>query len=135
MKNTVFDSYALLAFIFDEPGADQVADTFKLALQDKKRIFMCTVNWSETMYITIRAKSKNAWKSTQSHLRDLPIQLVEADIALSEVAAEFKASCEMSLADAYAAALTKVKKAELVTGDPAFEALKQTLKHIVWLDQ
>jgi ribonuclease VapC len=135
LKNTVFDSYALLAFIFDEPGAETVAETFKLALQDKKRIFITTVNWSEVMVITIRAKGKNAWKTVQSHLHDLPIEIVDADLALSEAAAEFKAAHKMSLADAYAAALTKIKKAELVTGDPEFRAVESLVKKIVWLEK
>ena len=36
------------------------------------------------------------------------------------------------LADAFAAALAREKKAELVTGDPEFQALKKELK-VVWL--
>ena len=37
-----------------------------------------------------------------------------------------------SLADAFAAALAKEKKAELVTGDPEFKALEKEIK-IHWL--
>jgi len=135
LKNVVFDSYALLAYLFDEPGAETVSETFKQALTDKKRIYICTVNWAEVMYRTIRVKGKNAWKSVQSHLQDLPFEIVDADQALSEAAAEFKASHKISLADAYAAALTKEKRAELMTGDPEFEPLEAALKTIVWLNQ
>ena len=42
---------------------------------------------------------------------------------------------KMSLADAFAAALAKTKKAELVTGDPEFKPLEGALKGIVWLKQ
>lgn len=38
----------------------------------------------------------------------------------------------MSLADAFAAALAKEKKAELVTGDPEFKALEDEIR-INWL--
>jgi predicted nucleic acid-binding protein len=133
LKNTVFDSYALLAYLFDAPGAETVSDCFKLALAGKKRIFLCTVNWSEIMYITIRAKGKNAWKTVQSHLLDLPIEMVDADRFLSEDAAEFKAAYKLSLADAYAAALAKVKNAELLTGDPEFTSIENSFNKIVWL--
>lgn len=135
MKNAVFDSYALLAFIFDESGADVVADYFKLALEDKKRISICTVNWSEVMYRTLRAQGTGAWKRAQSHLLDLPIEIVDADRPLNEAAAEFKAAYKMSLADAFAAALTKSKKGELVTGNPEFRPLEGMLKGIVWLNR
>jgi predicted nucleic acid-binding protein len=38
----------------------------------------------------------------------------------------------MSYADAFAAALAKIKNAELVTGDPEFKALEKEIK-INWL--
>ncbi|MEX2607936.1 MAG: type II toxin-antitoxin system VapC family toxin [Kiritimatiellia bacterium] len=129
----VFDSYALLAFIFDEPGAETVADIFKQALTDKRRISICTVNWAEVIVSTIRVKGKTAWKTVHSHLQDLPFEIVDADQTLSEAAAEFKAAHKITLANAYAAALTKTKRAELVTGDPEFEPLEKILKQLVWL--
>ena len=135
MKNAVFDSFALLAFIFNESDADRVADYFKKALVDKKRIFISTVNWAEVMYRVIRAQGRTAWKAVQSRLHDLPIELVNADLTLSEAAAEFKAEHRMSLADAYAAALAQIKNAELVTGDAEFQPLERVLKRIVWLKQ
>ena len=52
--------------------------------------------------------------------------------ALADIAADFKARFKMSLADAFAAALAKEKKAELVTGDPEFRPLHQEIK-IHWL--
>jgi predicted nucleic acid-binding protein len=48
------------------------------------------------------------------------------------VAADFKARHRLSLADAFAAALAKELKAELVTGDPEFKTLEKELK-IHWL--
>ena len=50
----------------------------------------------------------------------------------SALAAEFKTRFKLSLADAFAAALAKEKKAELVTGDPEFKALEKEIK-INWL--
>lgn len=133
MKNAVFDSTALLAYLFDGPGAETVAEYFKLALQDKKRIFICSVNWCEVMDRTLRAKGKPAWKTARSHLRDLPMEVVDTDLALSEAAAEIKTAHKISLAGAYAAALTKSRKAELVTGDSDFEVFENFLNRIVWL--
>jgi len=47
-------------------------------------------------------------------------------------AAQLKASHKLSLADAFAAALAKEKKAELVTGDPEFKPLEKEVK-VHWL--
>ncbi len=52
--------------------------------------------------------------------------------ALADTAADFKARFKLSLADAFAAALAREKKAELATGDPEFRLLEQEIK-IHWL--
>jgi hypothetical protein len=39
----------------------------------------------------------------------------------------------MSYADCFAAALAKIKNAELVTGDPEFKAVEHELKKVRWL--
>jgi len=137
MKNAVLDSFAVLSFLRNEAGADIVKDYFSKSLQEKKRLFVCSVNWAEIGYMVIRKRGLSAWKLTQAHLKDFPIEVVETDPGVTEQAAEFKAANKMSLADAYAAALAKSKQAELVTGDPEFKPLEEngTLKEIVWLKQ
>jgi len=67
---------------------------------------------------------------TRDH--DAPIEFHAADRRLADVAAGFKARFKISLADAFAAALAKERKAELVTGDPEFRALDKEIK-IRWL--
>jgi len=51
---------------------------------------------------------------------------------LVETAGDFKANHRISLADAFAAALAKEKKAELVTGDPEFKAMEKEIR-IEWV--
>lgn len=60
-----------------------------------------------------------------AELASLPIDVVGVgdDLKLARLAAQFKGSHEVSLADAFAAALANEKKAELVAGDPEFKAL------------
>ena len=65
-------------------------------------------------------------------MQGLPIDFHSTNRALADTAADFKARFKMSLADAFAAALAKEKKAELVTGDPEFKALEKEIK-INWL--
>jgi predicted nucleic acid-binding protein len=62
----------------------------------------------------------------------MPIELVEADLQLARQAAIYKATNKMSYADAFAAALAKIKNAELATGDPEFKPLEKEIK-INWL--
>ena len=54
------------------------------------------------------------------------------DRELAEIAASLKAEYDLGLADAFAAALAKNKKAELVTADHEFKSVEKEIK-IIWL--
>jgi predicted nucleic acid-binding protein len=58
----------------------------------------------------------------------LPIKFHQGTRELSDLAADFKSRFSISLADAFAAALAKALNAELVTGDPEFNALQGEIK-------
>lgn len=71
------------------------------------------------MQYTIRRKEGNeSWAETARVLESLPIEFHPVTRPLADLAAGLKARYKLSLADAYAAALAKERKAELVTGDP-----------------
>lgn len=65
-------------------------------------------------------------------LETLPIEFHPATRTLADTAADLKPRIKMSLAGAFAAALAREKKAELVTGDPKFKPLEKKIK-ILWL--
>jgi len=65
-------------------------------------------------------------------IEGLGIKIVEVDWALTRQAAAFKANGNISYADCFAAALAKLEKAELVTGDQEFKALGGEIK-IAWV--
>ena len=62
-----------------------------------------------------------------------PIEFHPVTRSLADLAAAYKACHRLSLADAFAAALAKEKKAELVTGDKEFKALEKEIR-IHWLE-
>lgn len=128
----VLDSHALLAFLRDEAGAEMVGAVLEKAGQRDQPVHMTEVNYAEVQY-TVRRKDGDAvWRTIASELRAAPIEFHPADRRLADTAAGFKARFKLSLADAFAAALAKEKKAELVTGDPEFKALEKEIK-ISWL--
>ena len=65
-------------------------------------------------------------------LTRLGIEFVDADLTLAHEAGGFKSKYKMSFADCFAAALTKQKKALLLTGDREFKQV-ETLITIDWL--
>ena len=128
----VLDSHALLALLRDEPGAEVVATILEKAGQRDQPVHMTEVNYAEVQYTIRRKDGDAAWQTIAGELVAAPIQFHPADRRLADLAADFKTRFKMSLADAFAAALAKEKKAELVTGDPEFKALEKEIK-INWL--
>ena len=128
----VLDSYALLALLRDEPGAEIVAGLLERAGQQNRSVHMTEVNYAEVQYTIRRKDGETVWASVAGELLAAPIEFHAADRRLADVAAGFKARFKISLADAFAAALAKERKAELVTGDLEFRALEKEIK-IRWL--
>ena len=95
-------------------------------------VHMTEVNYAEVQYIVRRKDGDAAWQTIAGELVSAPIQFHPADRRLADTAADFKARFKISLADAFAAALAKEKRAELVTGDQEFKALEKETK-IRWL--
>jgi len=128
----VLDSFALLRFLRDEPGAEVIELILEKARQRDQPVHMTEVNYAEVQYIVRRKDGNEAWAEIVSELQTAPIEFHAADRGLADSAADFKARHKMSLADAFAAALAKERKTELVTADPEFKALEGEIK-INWL--
>ena len=129
----VLDSYALLAFLRGEAGDDKVSDLLEKAGAADAPLHMTEVNYAEVKYMVLRKDGVARWADVARELPALPITFHAADRELADLAADFKSRYRLSLADAFAAALAKAKKAELVTGDPEFKVVEKEIK-IVWLN-
>jgi ribonuclease VapC len=134
MPLKVLDSWALLAFFKDEPAAEAVETLIEAATRSGTPLLLSAINWTEVYYTMERAGGRAVAESVAVEISTLPIEVVGVgdDLELARQAAQFKAAHKLSLADAFAASLARIRKAELVTGDPEFEALKKAVK-IVWL--
>ena len=93
---------------------------------------MTDVNYAEVKYSIVKKDGAAAWAEAAKVLQGLPIDFQSTTRALADTAADFKARFKLSLADAFAAALAKERRTELVTGDPEFRPLEKEIK-IHWL--
>ena len=132
MKKSVLDSYAILAFLFEEKGYEKVLELFEKAAQADQALLIAAPNWAEVRYMVERKAGTGRWNEVRHKLLGLPVEIVPADQTLAEIAGEIKASGKMSLADCFAAALAKQKKADVYTGDPEFKGVEEEIK-VVWL--
>jgi ribonuclease VapC len=135
MATKVLDSWALMAFFNDEPAAEEVEKLLIKAADDKHKLLLSVINWGEIYYSVMRGNSAAAAEQKAEEIAGLAIELVPVaeDLALVRQAAIYKATRKMSYADCFAAALAKIRKVELVTGDPEFKELQNEIK-IVWLN-
>jgi ribonuclease VapC len=131
-KAYVLDTWAVIAYLEDEPSGAQVEELIASAHEEQIPIYMSVVNVGEVWYTFAREISEEEADASVKALRDLRIQFEDADWTLTQEAARFKSKNKMSYADAFAAALAKTKKADLVTGDNEFKPLDGEIK-IAWV--
>jgi ribonuclease VapC len=132
MPAIVLDSFALIAYFRGEPAGVPVKELLQRASKADKPVHMTEVNYAEAKYMILRKDGADAWERAAKILIAVPIEFHPADRELADLAADFKSRVSFSLADAFAAALAKKHKAELVTGDPEFKAVEKEIK-IDWL--
>jgi predicted nucleic acid-binding protein len=132
LKSSVLDSYAVIAFLFQEKGHEKVLELFEKAAQADQSVLIAAPNWAEVRYIAERKVGAARWHEARHKLLGLPLVITAADQTLAELAGAFKTTMKMSLADCFAAALAKQKNADLYTGDPEFRTIEKEMK-IMWL--
>ncbi|MFN8405780.1 MAG: type II toxin-antitoxin system VapC family toxin [Anaerolineales bacterium] len=133
MQNSVvLDSFAVLAFFQNEPGADTVRKLILDAVDENIKLAMCVVNAGEVWYSVARKKTNETADALLREIQSMPIEFVDADWTLTKQASIYKMRGGVSYADCFAAALAKLRDAELVTGDKEFKSLASEIK-IRWL--
>lgn len=132
MPDRVLDSFALIAYFRDEPGAEMIENLLVTAGKGEGVLHMTDVNHAEVKYSIVKKNGGNAWAEVARILQGLPIEFHSTTRELADTAADFKARFRISLADSFAAALAKGLGAELVTGDSEFRALESEVG-IVWI--
>ena len=130
----VLDSFAVLALLGREPGSQDVADLLRKAQSKRVRVFMTWVNIGEVAYIVERRLGNDRLFAALATIEATPLEILPVERDLTLMAAHIKAEHAIAYADAFAAALAQHLGATLVTGDPEFKALEETLD-IHWLPQ
>lgn len=131
MAEYVFDAEPLVAYLYDEPGAEAVGTIINEIIAAEANGWLCQVTATEVMYIIAQIEADDE-PVTDAYLaagyQDVMI-LADDDMydivnAPWSLAAEVKALEGISLGDAHAVALAAEKDATLVIGaDEEFDDL------------
>ncbi len=133
MRRIVLDASAVMTFLEDRRGAAKVEDLISLAIQGKKELLMSVVNWGEVYYSVWRTRGERPALAVLAEIAQLPIEIVDADLQLTKLAAEFRAQYRLPYADCFAASLALQHKAALATSDKDFAQIQKKLL-IVWVN-
>jgi ribonuclease VapC len=121
-----------MIFFEDRAGAPAVEELLGKATDAKRPLLMSVVNWGEVYYSVWRTRGEGVANGKLLEIAQLPIEIIDADLGLTRLAASLKAKHNLPYADCFAAALAESRKAPLVTGDKDFTRMESLLK-IVWL--
>ena len=132
MMECVLDTFALMVYLEKERDYQVVRDLFVRADNLGRPLLMTTVNLGELYYVSLRECGEKKTAEVMSLVETLPIEIVNVDWAIAQEAGRFKAVHQMSYADCFAAALAKLRKAGLVTGDREFLSVEKEIR-ITWL--
>lgn len=128
----VIDSHALMVFLEKEPGYEKMEQIFVQAAEKDEHLLMTSINFGEIYYIVLRECGKEKTAEVEKVIAALPIQIVDVTVDLAKEAGKLKTTKKMSYADCFAAALAKMNKGELITGDKEFEEVEKEIK-ILWI--
>ena len=128
----VLDASALTAYFDKEPGYEKVKDLLATAASGGRRLLLSTINWGEVYYVAYRTYGSAQANQIAQIIESFPIEIVDVDVALAKQAALYKVTHKMPYVDSFAAALAKLHKGTLVTGDKEFKTIAHEVK-IAWL--
>jgi predicted nucleic acid-binding protein len=129
--SVVFDTQVLLAFYLGEPGGKEVEKRLEKIIEGEIRGYLNILNLTELYYILYR-RSPDLAEEKERTLRGYGLDMVPVDDnTLWKEAAKSKAKHALSLADAFAVATAKVKKANLLVGqDAEFDGIDASIEQI-----
>jgi len=123
-QDYVIDACALIAFLRDEPGADELE---RLLQTPGNRCLMHAVNLAEVYYDTLRTSGQNTADELFNDLKQLPIDIIR-DLGTDMIKAvgHFKTRYRISFADSFVLALASLHQASVVSTDHhEFNAVEQ----------
>jgi predicted nucleic acid-binding protein len=87
----VFDRYAQIAHFEDEAGGNEVRKILKAASAGKTEIFLSVINLGELYSNTLRERKREKAEEVLFLVEQLPIHIVNADLACEIMPADVKA--------------------------------------------
>lgn len=119
----VVDTSAVLAVLFEEPGADWVVDQLE---EHASELRMSTVNLTETL-IRVRDRQPQLADKLEDEILESGIRFVPPNVEQTRVAAETRLRVPLNLGDCFAYALAAAEGVPILTLDRDFRRLEHPI--------
>lgn len=129
MKQYVLDANAVIRYfgVGDGQGGQKVRGLFEQAKRGEAQLYLSVINMGEVLYILLKHVDEQRALHYIQMLQHA-VTMVEVDARRTIEAARLKHQCKLGYADSFAASLALSSKATLVSADPAFEKVGESLK-------
>lgn len=119
----ILDSFALLAYLGNEPGQARVRQVLEQAESGDCTALLSVINLGEIAYIVEREQGLARAHETLAAISHYPVRVLPAELGTVLAAAHIKANHALSYADAFAVAAAQEFGGIILTGDPELAAL------------
>ena len=121
MTAFVLDTSAIFTELNGEDGTETVVALLEQARAGQTVVYLPFMALMEMEYLLLRATIPEDTCYLLTMVKAWPVQQVESDEEWRHQAAEIKSTTSLSVADAWNAALARVRSAQLVHKDPEFD--------------
>jgi ribonuclease VapC len=128
----IFDAFAFMAYLENEPGAEQIEAILEEAEKGKAHAYMSIINLGEVIYNTERKHGLAKAQDALGMIQKMPIEILPADNQTVLAAAHIKANYPLSYADAFVVVAAQNINGIIMTADPEFQDITE-LVEIEWL--
>jgi len=134
LYNYVLDAYAVICYLEDEAGANEVASLLKKAGVKKIRLLITWINMVEVYYQVFRKYGELDADKVLNIVKSWPVKILAGDEELTLASARVKAAHALSYADAFAVGAALKYNAAVVTGDPEIKDASDKIGFpLLWL--
>jgi len=118
MEKFVLDACALIAFLRNEIGGENVKNLLARADREEVIVFMHNASLAEVYYDFIKVSDKITADDTLLMISRLPLVFIDAvDMNFIKEIAFFKSNFKVSFADCFVLVLAKFQDASIITSD------------------
>lgn len=123
MPHYVLDTSAIMTLLSNEQGTDLVEDLLFRAQIEETTVYLPFMVLMELEYLLLRKRRQDEVQHILYLVENWPVEIAQEHAAWRHQAAMVKASCPVSVADAWICGLALLFDAQLVHKDPEFDSV------------